>query len=161
MQSATAPFRPRRAAYSVVETARMCGLSRARFYDLLRNGVMPHPVYCVRTRRPMYTADLAAICQRVRETGTGIDGRYVLFYTRQQPTSDAASSQRPRVVAVRATIDPLTQEMISTLQSMGVRTTEQEMTEAIRRRCPEGVQEEGFETDLRAVFDHLRRRNGA
>jgi hypothetical protein len=150
------PARPRRAAYSVTETAKLCGLSRARFYDLIRDGVMPWPTYCLFTRKPMYLADAAALCVRVRETNTGIDGRYVIFYARREhapgsPVPSAArSAQRP------APIDPLTQEMVETLRAMGVRQGQAEVVAAINARCLGGVTEASFETDLRAVFDRLR-----
>ena len=70
---------PRKAVYSVTEVAALCGISRARFYDLVRNGVMPFPLYCLRTRRPFYPSDVASLCVRVRESNVGIDGGYELF----------------------------------------------------------------------------------
>jgi hypothetical protein len=161
MSNPNQPQRTRRAAYSVTETARLCGLSRARFYDLIKGGVMPDPVYCVRTRRPMYTAELAALCVRVKESNTAIDGRYVIFYSRSSNAPASASSARPRPVLVRPASDLLMQEMLDTLRAMGVQQPEQGMTEAVRRRCPQGVREETFEVDLRAVFDALRCRDGA
>src|SRR5205085_90216 len=88
--------RARPAAHSVAATARLCGLSRARFYDLIRDGVMPQPVYCIRTKRPLYTADLAALCQRVKETNVGIDGRFVIFYARTNEQPSASSTSRSR-----------------------------------------------------------------
>lgn len=152
----TTTARLRKAAYSVAETAILCGMSRSRFYDLVETGVMPPPLYSLRTRRPHYPADLAALCVRVKETNVGFNGEFVMFYDR-----------RPKPTTVRAAVpshngrkvmpaDPLTQEMLETLRAMGVRVVEVEMLDAIRRRCPEGVTEGSFETDLRAVFDALR-----
>ena len=150
------PARPRRAAYSVTETAKMCGLSRARFYDLIRDGVMPWPTYCIFTRKPMYLADAAAMCVRVRETNTGIDGRYVIFYARREQAMGNASAPAARPAQRPAPIDTLTQEMVETLRAMGVRQGQAEVVAAITARCPSGVTEMSFETDLRAVFDRLR-----
>ena len=92
--------RSRRAAYSVVETAKLCRLSRARFYDLIGSGAVPPPVYSITTRRPLYTAELAARCIEVRETNIGIDGRYVLFYDRRLPPR---SPRPPSVVSSPST----------------------------------------------------------
>lgn len=153
--------RPRRAAYSVTEVATdLCGLSRARFYDLIREGVMPYPVYCLRTRRPMYTADLAALCMRVKETNIAIDGRYVIFHSRRsQQTSGPVRSGTS--TSCTAPVSPLLQEMVETLKAMGVRASDSDVLGAISRQCPTGVAEQTFEADLRAVFDALRRQESA
>ena len=151
--------RSRRAVYSVVEVARLCRLSRARFYDLIAVGVMPPPVHCVRTKRPMYTAELASRCVEVRETCTGIDGRYVLFHERRavvppaEGSAPASTATRRRQVA----LDPLTQEMVESLRSMGVAAPQEEVVEAIRRRCPQGLSEASFEADLLGLYGDLRR----
>jgi hypothetical protein len=134
----------------------MCGLSRARFYDLIRDGVMPWPTYCIYTRKPMYLADAAALCIRVKETNTGIDGRYVIFYARREPATGNAPAPASRAVQRPSQIDTLTQEMIETLRAMGVRQGQAEVVAAINARCPGGATEASFETDLRAVFDRLR-----
>jgi hypothetical protein len=54
-----------KAVVTVSEMARMVGLSRARFYQLVEAGVFPPPVYCVSTRRPMYVEELQTICLTV------------------------------------------------------------------------------------------------
>lgn len=153
----TTSSRPRKAAYSVADTAALCGISRSRFYDLVESGVLPPPVYSLRSRRPHYPADLAALCLRVRETNVGFDGHFVMFYDRKPiqttPMPVAESSRTGRKIT---TPDPLTTEMAETLRAMGVRAGEVEMLDAIRSRCPTGVAEATFETDLRAIFDALR-----
>lgn len=150
--------RPRKAAYSVAETAALCGISRARFYDHIASGAMPPPVYALRTRRPFYPADQAALCVRIRETSIGFDGHYVLFYDRKpQPIITVAPEPtlKPRKVSAP---DPMTTEMVDTLKAMGVRANDEELLAAIGRQCPQGVTESTFEDDLRAVFDAVRRR---
>lgn len=153
----TTSSRPRKAAYSVAETAALCGISRSRFYDLVESGVMPPPVYSLRSRRPHYPADLAALCVRVRETNVGFDGHFVMFYDRKPKSqTPVQATESPRTGRKVTTPDPLTTEMLETLRAMGVRAGEVEMIDAIRNRCPAGVAEATFETDLRAVFDALR-----
>jgi hypothetical protein len=148
----------RKAAYSVTEVARLCNISRTRFYDLIRDGVMPMPVYCIYTKRPIYTADLAALCVRVKETNVGIDGRYVIFYTRRAEQPVEAQPSRTRTPA-RTAADPLTQELSETLRRMGIRSSDAEISAAITTQCLNGPAEATFEADLRAVFDRLRCRN--
>ena len=158
MNISTVVTRPRKAAYSVAETAALCGISRARFYDHIRSGAMPPPVYCVRTRRPLYLADVVALCVRVRETNVGWDGRYVLFYDRQPACPPSTTAPAPCRSGRRVTSapDPLAQEMAETLKAMGVRSSDNVVAAAIGRQCPSGVSEATFEADLRAVFDALR-----
>jgi hypothetical protein len=150
--------RSRRAAYSVVEVARLCRLSRARFYDLIGNGVMPPPVYSIDTRRPLYTAELAAWCVEVRETNIGMDGRYVLFHERRAtPMPVAAAPITTATPRRQPAIDPMTQEMIESLRSMGITFPQDQIVEAIRRRCPQGLTEAAFECDLLGLYGDLRR----
>lgn len=157
MATQTSPPRARKAAYSVAETAALCGVSRSRFYELIQSGAMPPPVHCIRTRRPLYTADLAALCVRVRETNVGFHGGFVLFYDRRfKAETPMPVAGQPRTGRKAAAPDPLTQEMVETLKVMGVRSGEAEMLAAVHRQCPSGVTEDTFETDLRAVFDALR-----
>ena len=73
---------PTKAAVTVAEMARMVGLSRARFYQLLGT-TFPWPVYDVSTRRPIYVEEQQSICLEVRRRNCGIDGKPVLFYARR------------------------------------------------------------------------------
>src|SRR5687768_18259303 len=86
-----------KAACSVSELAQRCGLSRARWYELVKDGVMPQPVYCVRTRRPLYPRELQELAINLRMTNTALDGRYVIYYSRREtPLSSPAQSTSSR-----------------------------------------------------------------
>ena len=65
---------------SVAGMARMVGLSRQRFHQLMKEGVFPPPVYDTATRRPHYTEEMQKVCMAVKEKNVGINGRVVLFY---------------------------------------------------------------------------------
>ena len=82
-----------KAVVSVAEMARMCRLSRARFYQLQKAGVFPPPVYSVSNRRPVYVQELQDLCLEVRRKNCGINGRPVLFYARN---SSGISVQKAR-----------------------------------------------------------------
>ena len=43
---------------SVAGMAKLVGLSRQRFHQLMTEGVFPSPVYDIRTRRPHYTEEM-------------------------------------------------------------------------------------------------------
>jgi hypothetical protein len=47
-----------KAVVSVAEMARMVGMSRARFYQLLNEGVFPPPLYRIETRRPFFNQQM-------------------------------------------------------------------------------------------------------
>ena len=68
-------------AITVSEMARMCGLSRARFYQLVGTA-FPYPVYSVSTKRPFFDEELQKMCLEVRRRNCGIDGRPILFCSR-------------------------------------------------------------------------------
>ena len=83
-------------AVTVSEMARMCFLSRARFYQLIGTA-FPYPLYSLSTRRPFFDEELQRICLEVRRRNCGIDGKPILFYS--PPTGRARSkknkSERP------------------------------------------------------------------
>ena len=45
-------------AVSITEMARMVGLSRARFYELVAQGVFVPPVHSISNKRPYYNPEL-------------------------------------------------------------------------------------------------------
>ena len=67
-----------KAAVTVAEMARMVGLSRSRFYQLIGTS-FPQPARQPGTNRPIYTEALQKICLEVRRRNCGIDGQPVLF----------------------------------------------------------------------------------
>src|SRR5690349_9510335 len=81
-----------RAAVGVAEMARLCGVSRSHFWSLVRKGTMPPPIYAVKTRRPLYDAELQQVCLRIRQSNVGFDGEYVMFY-RVSPRANPAARQ--------------------------------------------------------------------
>src|SRR6202521_3669747 len=81
-------------AVTVAEMARMCGLSRARFYQLI-GSAFPWPVYNVATKRPFFDEEAQRICLEVRRRNCGVDGKAILFYSKGSGAAPAAP-RRPR-----------------------------------------------------------------
>src|SRR5687767_9090134 len=84
---------------TVSEMARMCGLSRSRFYQLVEAGVFPQAVYSVATRRPIYVEEAQKVCLEVRRRNCGINGQPVLFYSRGHllsPQTRPATRTKPK-----------------------------------------------------------------
>lgn len=84
-----------KAAVTVAEMARMCGLSRSRFYQLIGTA-FPRPERQPQTSRPIYTEELQQVCLEVRRRNWGIDGKAVLFYTRRPSAPARPKTPKPK-----------------------------------------------------------------
>ena len=118
-----------KAVCSVTELAEILDLSRARFYQLQKMGVFPMPVYCIRTRRPIYTLNLQQECITIRKTGIGHNGQLILFYARRKN-----GSKKPQ--------DPSEQwykELADALEQMGLKMTCKKIKNALGDMYPNRV----------------------
>jgi hypothetical protein len=143
-----------KAVVTVAEMARMCGLSRARFYQLVNEGVFPPPLYRIETRRPFFNQDMQEVCLEVRRRNCGINGRPVLFYARRLGTPISKAKATPPKNSHKHP------ELIDGLRALGLTTVTTAQVETALQQCfangRSGVAEE---TILRAVFLHLKRQN--
>ena len=142
---------------SLAGMARLVGLSRQRFHQLMSQGVFPPPVYDIRTRRPHYTEEMQAICKTVRERNVGINGRVVLFYSRR-PGIELKKGNDHRSASAKK--PPQHARLIEGLKGLGMTTvTEQQVATALQSLYPSGTTGVGEGELLRTVFVHLMRRN--
>lgn len=134
---------------TVAEMARMVGLSRQRFYQLLGT-TFPHPLYDVTTRRPFYPEEQQRVCLEVRRRNCGIDGKPILFYSSRLPS--APRKEKPASGKDMAAL-------VDGLNSLGLTATAAQVEKATKELFPQGI--EGIEEGevLRAVFLHLKRQN--
>jgi hypothetical protein len=144
-----------KAVVSVSEMARMVRLSRARFYELVRAGVFPVPVY--EKGRPIYTEELQETCLEVRRRNRGVNGEPVLFYARRvaaPPTPKKRTSPAP------AARNKDIQGLLEGLNALGLTTaTAAQIEEVTRELYQSGTNGLDQADVLRAVFLELRRRN--
>ncbi|MGE5612427.1 MAG: helix-turn-helix transcriptional regulator [Bacillota bacterium] len=151
----TPPESRLKAAVSVSQMARMVGLSRARFYDLVRSGTFLAPVYSLANRRPMYTAQMQEENLLVRQTGIGVNNQYVLFYERQPAAPSPTPTQRR----------PIRQErsgLMESLRNLGLgNITPAQVDEALASNYPNGTAGVDEVTVVRTVYRHLRRLGAA
>lgn len=148
-----------KSAVTVAEMARMVGLSRARFYQLIGTA-FPHPIYSVSTRRPFFDEDLQKVCLEVRRRNCGIDGRPVLFYAKShspcRPTSKRKAVAKPKA-------PPPDDGMLSILE--GVRSlglsmvTFAQVEAAVKAVFPSGTSGISLGEVIRAVFLGLQRQD--
>ena len=136
-----------RAAVSVTSMARAVGLSRSRFYDYVRRGVFPLPVYSLATKRPYYTAEMQEDIIEARQSGIGCNGEFVLFYERRPPASASPKPGRGSHAA-----------LIEGLKALGLTKITSAQVEAALTATGVAGQDEG--AVLRAVYRHLRRAIG-
>jgi hypothetical protein len=135
-------------AISVTEMARMVGLGRTRFYQLVTNGIFPPPVYDVATRRPLYTRDLQDICLDVRHRNCGVNGRLVVFHAEQKKS--------PQPKPIMAT-DHQYDDLVKGLRSMGLPdVTPEQVDGVVKQLYPDGIKDVDGEV-LKNLFISLRR----
>jgi hypothetical protein len=148
--------RETKAAVTVAEMARMVGLSRSRFYQLIGTA-FPQPERQPGTGRPIYSEEQQKICLEVRRRNCGIDGKPILFYARRP------SSAPPRPKPAKSKILPKSKDvsaLLDGLNSLGLTTATaaqvQRVTDELYRNGTDGIDQGEV---LRAVFLHLKRQN--
>ena len=145
-----------KAAVSVAEMARMVGLSRARFYQLV-GSTFPWPRYDLGTRRPFYNEEIQSVCLDVRRRNCGVDGKPVLFYA-SRPMAAPVPKRKPKKAA--AASDDRHADIVDGLKGLGLAgVTAAQVAEAVKACYPTGIPADAKGEVLRAVFLHLRRRN--
>ncbi len=146
-----------KAAVTVAEMARMLGLSRSRFYQLIGTA-FPQPERQQETGRPIYTEELQQVCLEVRRRNCGIDGKPVLFYARRLGTA----STRPKPPKSKLETKGNLSALVDGLSALGLTTATgsqvQKVTDELYPKGTEGIDEGAV---LRAVFLHLKRQNSA
>ena len=118
---------------SVTEMAKTLNLSRARFYQLLNEGFFPKPHIDKRTNRPYYDVELQQQCLECRQSGIGIDGSILMFYSSRKNETVSHSKKKKQV-------DPVTKEQGEILNSMGIEKAFNEVQKALDKLYPEGTE---------------------
>ena len=145
-----------KAVVTVSEMARMCGLSRSRFYQLI-GSAFPSPLVD-KKKRPYYSEELQAVCLEVRRRNCGIDGKPILFYARRTGTAPS----KPNKSKAPATTNPHHADLVEGVRSLGLASvTAADIAKALKEIFPSGVENQDDGEILRAVFLHLKRKNRA
>lgn len=79
---------------SITEMARMVGLSRARFYQLVRKGTFPAADQDPLTKRPCYFQEKQLQILEARRRNCGVDGQPILFYSRRRDLGSIKSKPK-------------------------------------------------------------------
>ena len=118
---------------SVTEMARNLNLSRSRFYQLMEQGFFPKPLIDERTKRPYYTLELQQQCLECRQSGVGVDGSILMFYSSGKKETISHSKKKKQV-------NPITKELGEILNSMGIETAFNEVQKALDKLYPNGTE---------------------
>jgi hypothetical protein len=145
-----------KAVVSISEMARLVGLSRARFYQLIGT-TFPWPIYDIASRRPFYNEELQQVCLEVRRRNFGIDGKPVLFYSRR-----VGGTPAPRPKKAKPPKDGRHDDLLDGIRSLGLTmVTTVQVAEAVKELYPKGVDGTNPGEVIRALFLHLRGRNSS
>ena len=142
-------------AVSVSEMARMVGLSRARFYELVAQGVFVPPVHSVSSKRPYFNAELQERNLQVRQTHrAALTGETVLFNEKR------CSPPRPAPPVVRRTGRRRAAPqagLVEGVKSLGIEATAAQVEQALASCFPSGTVGHEETAVLRTIYRHLRR----
>ena len=132
---------------SVSEMARLVGLSRQRFHQLMVEGVFPPPQR--NNGRPFYDEPTQQRCLEVRRRNCGVNGQVVLFYARRQ-----AAPIKPKKLS--PTPSPHA-DLLDGLRSLGLASvTPVDVAVAVKGLYPQGTAGIDEGEVLRAVFLALK-----
>lgn len=133
---------------SLAEMAEMLSISRSRFYQLLDANILPQPIFCLRTKRPLYTQELQQKCLEVKESNVGINGQYILFYSARKKKAKAKKEKQ--------IVNPMHQEYSEILASMGLEVSISEVENAINELYPTGIGNHKDGIVIRELFRKLK-----
>ena len=161
--------KPVKEVVTVAAMARMCGLSRSRFYGLIKEGIMPSPSRNPTTKRPFFSREQQEQCLLVRKTNCGINGRPILFYANKwsrepaaptRPIRSAPTARRTQGRPQRSQVDPIIEEIRDGLGQLGVAdATEMRIRTALADTYPDGHENVATATLLMTVFRGLNRQD--
>ena len=145
---------PTKFAVSVADMARIVGLSRARFYQLVDAGVFPRPERHAVTGRPFFSDEQQKVVLEVRRRNRGVNGMAVLFYSRRLPSGQTLA--KPRRARPTPKAGPHA-DLLAALQALGlVGVTPSRVADAVREIFPDGIVGVGEGEVVRAVFLRLK-----
>jgi hypothetical protein len=147
-----------KSAVSVAEMARMVGLSRARFYQLLRRGTFPPADEDSVTGRPCYFEEKQRQVLEARRRNCGVDGVPILFYSRRRDFGQTKAPPRQANTKVKTNQYA---DLIDHLAAVKVIVTAAQVEAVVIQEFPNGT--EGIDPGVVFVTVHqrLRRRNSS
>lgn len=147
-----------KSAVSVTEMARMVGLSRTRFYQLVKDGIFPEADQEPETGRPYYGEERQRQCLEVRRKNQGINGKTILFYSRRRDLGQRKAPTRPTTEKVKQVVQKYT-DLLDGLEALGVTATVSQVEPVVKELFPSGTDGVDLGEVIRAVFLRIHRQN--
>lgn len=143
---------------SVAEMARMVSLSRARFYQLAKEGIFPTPIYDVATRRPFFNEELQSVCLEVRRKNCGVNGKPILFYSTRYPLSQVTKTGKSTKSESKSSNQY--GDLLNNLRALGLEAvTTGQISAVMNELFPRGTADLDSGEVIRAAFLRLKRRD--
>jgi hypothetical protein len=143
---------------SVTEMARMVGLSRARFYQLVKRGTFPPADQDQVSQRPCYCEEKQRLILEARRRNCGVDGKAILFYARRR---DCGHNKTPVRPAKPKSANTMIVDLIDHLAEVKIVTTVAQVEAAVKEDFPQGIEGVEFAIVFHKVYQRLRRQNPA
>jgi hypothetical protein len=133
---------------SVSAACQLVGLSRARFYQLIEQGIFPQPIYHIRTKRPYYDIALQKKLLEIRDTCIGENGDLIIFYSPRKNKSTSTPKKKK--------VDPVVKELTEILNSMGLETTTNRVKQGLTELYPAGIKDVDQGVVIRELFRFIK-----
>jgi hypothetical protein len=133
---------------SITEISKILNFSRARFYQLLEQGFFPKPLYDDRSKRPYYDLALQHKCIESRQSGIGVDGSFMLFYSLRRKENDSEMKRKK--------VDPVVKELTDTLQTMGIDISTKQVQQGLIEIYPDGINDQEQGLVVRELFRYFK-----
>ncbi|HEY7328071.1 MAG TPA: hypothetical protein VH592_10545 [Gemmataceae bacterium] len=147
-----------KSAVSVTEMAKMVGLSRARFYQLVRRGTFPVADQDTVTGRPCYFEEKQRQVLEVRRRNCGVDGRPLLFYSRRRDLGQTKAVPRPTKPKVKSNNYA---DVIHCLEQVKITMTSAQVETTLKELFPEGTDGIDLGSIVEAIIERRRRQNSS
>ena len=143
---------------SVTEMARMVGLSRARFYQLVRRGTFPLADQDTVSNRPCYFEDKQRQILEARRRNCGVDGKAILFYSRRRDLGQTKAVPRPTKPKVKGNQYA---DVIDFLDKVKITMTTAQVEAVVKEEFPKGTEGKDTGTIVNAIIDRIHRQNSS
>ena len=141
-------------AVSVTEMAKMAGLSRARFYQLVKKGAFPTPDKDQISGRSCYLAEKQQQILESRRKNCGIDGKPILFYSRR------SDSGKPKIKSVSLKLQSKAiTNILESLTSLNVKISTEKLQSLLMESYPQGIDQIDPGEVVRTLFLRIKRQN--
>lgn len=120
---------------SITELCILIGLSRARYYQLVRDGYLPPAERDPSTNRSYYTEEGQRVCMDVRQRNCGVNQKPILFYSRRRDVGQRRKPATKTQPSNNRLID-----LVDQLSQAKLVVTVAQVESAVQQEFPNGIE---------------------